>query len=783
MHTLIIKKSGTTRNKVVLGILIAIVIFGIVKFSMGQVPGTTPLPCPIQTYSAMDHGTSDPVGSQSEKMALTFFQDIATLTGRRHTIDFENLPAGNFNRMPVDAYVMAELAQTGDSGPGEMEGIANSNSSDILKGFNTTPNGYQHLQVHPLTQGVSGGVTFNFFYPISAFGCYITGRELTLRPVVAVIEFPDGREEIRQLPGSPVGTGGLQFFGFTSLCSVSKVSFIQIYTNENSSERDVFGIDDIVYQTPTDWIPATDCHLIRYSNRDNGPMNGGEPNPLATGWTYPNSSAEKSRFLMDVAALGFTTDTVTFEKTNGWAAVVGLGDLFIGLSAPYPGTPTSFSSPYTISPIGLSGNLSSGDASGVTEYYSGGSRLLFNVYYNGHNAGLDEPGIGDMDGSNDTDRGINTSPGGNHFLQIMPSESHSGGFRLEFDGGTPAAGMYVQGVEDTKRRIDVVVEFSNGSRRIYPDLTRGPVNVGGIEFLGFISSSPNDRNCWIASIEFSEAFSGESAQERDIFSIDDIVYAKPKNGPPIDPAPSDCIELDDLKLGAEIQVGDPAVVNNATGSLKFNVEGQAFQWSDGTWFSGGQATVTQTHSAGNAGNEININNINLHFVSSVGGLDGISMLYGEYGGNINLEINGDFRNASNFTDLHGMLIGGVRIMVHPRPGNPELGEISLVAENNPLAHFKIGGQELYIDHLCPGSGMKHPENQGPKLRLDKNLKNLVVEAPLGASVQLLVSSNLSQWDVASTSVADDPNSSVVRIPVDLTNIEFQFYHVIIQSPN
>ena len=59
MNTLIIKKSGTTRNKIVLGILIAIVIFGIAKFSMGQVPSTTPLPCPIQTYPAIEHGTSD----------------------------------------------------------------------------------------------------------------------------------------------------------------------------------------------------------------------------------------------------------------------------------------------------------------------------------------------------------------------------------------------------------------------------------------------------------------------------------------------------------------------------------------------------------------------------------------------------------------------------------------------------------------------------------------------------------------------------------------------------
>lgn len=51
---------------------------------------------------------------------------------------------------------------------------------------------------------------------------------------------------------------------------------------------------------------------------------------------------------------------------------------------------------------------------------------------NGHAAGIDEPGIGDMDGSNDSDRGINTTPGGFHFLEALPSENQPGGLAIEF---------------------------------------------------------------------------------------------------------------------------------------------------------------------------------------------------------------------------------------------------------------------------------------------------------------------------------------------------------------
>lgn len=66
MHTLIIKKTSNTRQKVLLGLLIAIIIFGIAKFSMGQSPASPPQQFPIQIESTNDFRTAGLIGSQSE---------------------------------------------------------------------------------------------------------------------------------------------------------------------------------------------------------------------------------------------------------------------------------------------------------------------------------------------------------------------------------------------------------------------------------------------------------------------------------------------------------------------------------------------------------------------------------------------------------------------------------------------------------------------------------------------------------------------------------------------
>jgi hypothetical protein len=92
-----------------------------------------------------------------------------------------------------------------------------------------------------------------------------------------------------------------------------------------------------------------------------------------------------------------------------------------------------------------------------------------------------------------------------------------------------------------------------------------------------------------------------------------------------------------------------------------------------------------------------INNVNLDIKHLACPFEFLVIRFGEYGGNVNIDINGDFRNADDLLDFDGQIIGGVQVMVidgqENKPARMELkGEI---------LSFAIGGQELAIDDLCP----------------------------------------------------------------------------------
>ncbi|XOV72552.1 MAG: beta strand repeat-containing protein [Verrucomicrobiota bacterium] len=277
-------------------------------------------------------------------------------------------------------------------------------------------------------------------------------------------------------------------------------------------------------------MPPSNCPIDDYIAHDNGLPGGGEPDPVAAGWTYPNSATEQANFLADLASLGISTDIITFEGSNGWSPVNGTGDLFAGSGAPYAG------GPYTSAAFGTSGEMATGDAVGSVSYNGADNTVRFTLFNNGHAAGIDEPGIGDMDGSNDSDRGINTTPGGFHFLEALPSENLPGGLAIEFDKAVPAVGMYVMGVEENKRDIEVTILHADGSMQVRPaDIVPGPLNDGGTQFLGYLAPDLQDSTCWIKRVTFNELYDGEPAGERDIFSIDDVIYVASEANPELDP--------------------------------------------------------------------------------------------------------------------------------------------------------------------------------------------------------------------------------------------------------
>jgi len=119
-----------------------------------------------------------------------------------------------------------------------------------------------------------------------------------------------------------------------------------------------------------------------------------------------------------------------------------------------------------------------------------------------------------------------------------------------------------------------------------------------------------------------------------------------------------------------------------------------FVWSNGTSTPNGVLTVTNGGLAGHSGKDVNLNNITVSFKFPVNP-SAVILYYGEYGGNINVEINGILENVQDFLDINGKVIGGVTVTltIVSGPG----GVLNL---QGTITSFSIGGKELWIDHIC-----------------------------------------------------------------------------------
>lgn len=123
---------------------------------------------------------------------------------------------------------------------------------------------------------------------------------------------------------------------------------------------------------------------------------------------------------------------------------------------------------------------------------------------------------------------------------------------------------------------------------------------------------------------------------------------------------------------------------------------EAFQWGNNTWTTGGRAVFDNRGMAGGSGQDMNTNNVNLRFHFGQQGVNGLKVAFGEYGGNLNIQVNGEFRNFGNFAALNGTTLGGTSIAVQNGNGNDK-GAIKL---SGRIVTFSIGGQELWIDDVC-----------------------------------------------------------------------------------
>ena len=148
--------------------------------------------------------------------------------------------------------------------------------------------------------------------------------------------------------------------------------------------------------------------------------------------------------------------------------------------------------------------------------------------------------------------------------------------------------------------------------------------------------------------------------------------------------------FDDLAAGASYFNTDSFV---SDGIL---VKMTPFQWADGTWTTSGEATVSTALWAHGSDNELNTNNITAlyDFAGSIGTQTQVELLFGEYGGNINLAVNGDFANFGNFIHIDGATLGGCTINVVSGGMGSDHGELAIIGAIQNLA---IGGQELAVD--------------------------------------------------------------------------------------
>ena len=118
-----------------------------------------------------------------------------------------------------------------------------------------------------------------------------------------------------------------------------------------------------------------------------------------------------------------------------------------------------------------------------------------------------------------------------------------------------------------------------------------------------------------------------------------------------------------------------------------------FFFSSGSPYFGGFARVSGGGQSGGGGPDLELNNINLNFAFPEP-TDGFVLPFGEYGGNVNLRINGALRNVSDLSALNGTFVGGVLVNV-VNFGNDQ----GVLRTEGTIDSFAIGGQELWIGEL------------------------------------------------------------------------------------
>lgn len=111
--------------------------------------------------------------------------------------------------------------------------------------------------------------------------------------------------------------------------------------------------------------------------------------------------------------------------------------------------------------------------------------------------------------------------------------------------------------------------------------------------------------------------------------------------------------------------------------------------------------VNSNHAAGTPTKELNLNNIMVRVTPDIPAA-GAHYRYADLGGNVNLGVNGDFRNVADLILLDGTVVGGCDISVTKvNFFGGHRGEVEITPQAGvTIERFGVGGQEFYIDDVC-----------------------------------------------------------------------------------
>jgi len=198
----------------------------------------------VVTYYGADNGVGPGDAHPNTDTAIASYTAAATNTS---LITFEGASLPN-----VAPGVSVTLAGA-DGG-----GLVNTDQhSPTPLGFNTTPGGNEWLQMWPAFNSSTGETaTFSFARPIDAFGANFTDTQVDF-PGPITLTFNDGSTQVLTFDKND-DTGGVLFFGFTDFGK--DISSIAINTGATGSTRDIWGIDDVRFQTVPE--PATWAMMV-----------------------------------------------------------------------------------------------------------------------------------------------------------------------------------------------------------------------------------------------------------------------------------------------------------------------------------------------------------------------------------------------------------------------------------------------------------------------------------------------------------------------------------------